>query len=91
MPDTPEVTTEELAIGMDCLAFEWRQLGVMKFGQATDEAAARLRALEAENKRLRDALMDIAQSGPVDTTGQPDPYAGWSWCYDRATTALKGA
>lgn len=44
--------------------------------------------LEAENERLRAALQDIAQSGPVDSEGNHDPEAGWAWCYERALEAL---
>ncbi len=49
---------------------------------------ARAEAAEAENARLRTALQDIGQSGPVDLDGDYDADAGWSWCYDRARAAL---
>ena len=43
----------------------------------------------AEIKRLRSALHEIASSGPVDSDGNDDAEAGWSWCYDVAAAALE--
>ncbi len=61
-----------------------------------DEAATAIETLvlresqaRAEAERLRTALKDIAQSGPVNHAGNDDPMAGWAWCYDRAGTALE--
>ena len=51
----------------------------------------RANTADARVVELAGALEKIGQSGPVDMDGNDDAYAGWSWCYDTANTALASA